>query len=96
MPVRDKSLGGKRTASARVERVMRAADHSGLLQDKGASRIAGRVSAELVEKAKNATGIRSDTDLIQFALASLALEDNFAEAFAASRASIDPDVKLDL
>jgi hypothetical protein len=72
---------------------MDAAARSGLLKDKN-SRIAGRVSAALIEQAKRRTGIESDTDLIEFALASIALEDSFAEAFKASRGKVDPDLKL--
>ena len=78
---------------APFESVMDAAERSGLLKDKS-SRIAGRVSAALIEQAKRRTGIESDTDLIEFALASLALEDNFAEAFKAARGKVDADLKL--
>ncbi len=66
---------------------------AGLLKDKS-SRIAGRVSPALIEQAKRRTGIESDTDLIEFALANIALEDNFAEVFKASHGKVDPDLKL--
>ena len=72
---------------------MEAAERSGLLKEKS-SRIAGRVSQALIEQAKRRTGIESDTDLIEFALANIALEDDFAEAFKASRGKVDPDLKL--
>jgi hypothetical protein len=78
----------------RFQSVMEAAERSGLLRDKS-SRIAGRISPALIEQAKRRTGIESDTDLIEFALANVALEDNFAEAFKASRGKVDPDLKLD-
>ena len=73
--------------------VMKAAERSGLLKAK-TSRIAGRVSPALVARAKKRTGIKSDSDLIAFALASLALEDDFAEAFRRARGTVDPDLKL--
>jgi hypothetical protein len=73
--------------------VMDAAERAGLLKDKS-SRIAGRVSRALIEQAKRRTGIESDTDLIEFALANIALEDNFAEVFKASHGKVDPDLKL--
>jgi hypothetical protein len=79
----------------RFEAVMRAAEQSGLLNGKG-GRIGGRVSPALVEQAKRRSGIRTDTDLIAFALATIALEDGFAEAFKASRGSVDPELKLSL
>lgn len=72
---------------------MAAAERSGLLAEKS-GRIGGRVSLSLVEKAKARTGIETDTDLIEFALANVALEDRFAEQFKASRGTIDPDLKL--
>jgi hypothetical protein len=77
----------------RFEAVMRAAEQSGLLSEKS-SRIGGRVSPALVKQAKRQTGIETDTDLIEFALATVALEDNFAEAFKESRGTVDPELKL--
>lgn len=76
-----------------VEAVMAAAERSGLLHEKG-GRIGGRVSPALVRQAKAQTGIKTDTDLIEFALASVALEDRFAESFKAVRGTVDPDLKL--
>jgi hypothetical protein len=78
---------------ARIEAVMRAAEQSGLLHEKS-SRIGGRVSPALVRQAKRQTGLKTDTDLIEFALATVALEDNFAEAFKESRGQVDPALKL--
>ena len=77
----------------RFEAVMKAAERSGLLNEKS-SRIGGRVSRALVEQAKRQTGIETDTDLIEFALASVALEDKFAEVFKESRGKVGPDLKL--
>lgn len=85
--------GFQEEGQARFESVMQAAERSGLRRDKS-SRIAGRVSRALIEQAKRRTGIESDTDLIEFALANLALEDNFAEAFKAAHGKVDPDLKL--
>jgi hypothetical protein len=47
-----------------------------------------------VRQAKQQTGIDTDTDLIEFALASVALEDDFSEVFRKSRGKVDPDLKL--
>lgn len=79
--------------AARVDAVMSAAERSGLLNEK-TSRIGGRVSPALVAQAKKQTGLQTDTDLIEFALASVALEDKFTEAFRASRGKVDKDLKL--
>jgi len=80
-------------SKARFEAVMRAAEQSGLLSEKG-GRIGGRVSPALVRQAKRQTGIETDTDLIAFALASVALEDDFADMFRESRGKVDPALKL--
>ena len=80
-------------SKARFEAVMRVAEQSGLLSGKS-GRIGGRVSPTSVKQAKRQTGIETDTDLIEFALATIALEDNFAEAFKNARGAIDPELKL--
>ncbi|HEY1214673.1 MAG TPA: hypothetical protein VGE93_13670 [Bryobacteraceae bacterium] len=79
--------------SERVAAVISAAELSGLLRKK-TSRIGGRVSPKLVSKAKALTGIKADTELIEFALANVALEDKFAEVFRAVRGSVDPELDL--
>ncbi len=76
-----------------VAAVMMAAQRSGLLHEKS-GRIGGRISLALVEQAKARTGIETDTDLIEFALANVALEDKFAAKFKAARGKVDPDLKL--
>jgi hypothetical protein len=90
---RELTTGQSVVSQARFEAVMRAAERSGLLSEKS-GRIAGRVSPALVRQAKRQTGIETDTDLIEFALATVALEDNFVEAFKQSRGSVDPELKL--
>jgi hypothetical protein len=90
---RELATGGLVVSKVRFEAVMRAAEQSGLLGEKG-SRIGGRVSPALVRQAKRQTGIDTDTDLIEFALATVALEDDFAEVFKESRGKVDPALKL--
>ena len=90
---RDAKSGDLVVSKARFEAVMQAAEQSGLLSEKS-GRIGGRVSAALVKQAKKRTGIEADTDLIEFALASVALEDKFAEVFRESRGKVDADLKL--
>src|SRR6266849_6626791 len=90
---RDAETGQLLVSMARFEAIMQAAEQSGLLSEKS-GRISGRVSPALVKQAKRRTGIETDTDLIEFALATIALEDNFAETFKASRGKVDPELKL--
>ena len=78
----------------RVVAVLARAKESGLTLSKG-GRIAGRVSPELIERAKALTGLRSDTELLQFALANIAIEDDFAQAFRELKGAVDPDLDLE-
>ena len=84
---------GQSVSKARFEAVMRAAEQSGLLGEKS-GRIGGRVSLALVRQAKRQTGIETDTDLIEFALATVALEDEFAKTFKEARGKVDSELKL--
>jgi len=77
----------------RFAAVMEAAARSGLLSEK-TGRIGVRVSPALIRQAKKQTGIESDSDLIAFALASVALEDNFLVEFKKLRGKIPRDIKL--
>jgi hypothetical protein len=90
---REPTIGQPVVSKTRFEAVMRAAEKSGLLNEKG-GRIGGRVSPALVRQAKRQTGIETDTDLIEFALATVALEDTFADVFKESRGKVDPKLKL--
>ncbi|MFI0848206.1 hypothetical protein [Mesorhizobium sp. IMUNJ 23232] len=78
---------------AQFHAVMQAAEDSGLLGEKSA-RIGGRISAALIERAKQRTGIKTNTDLIEFALANVALDDDFAKTLRKVAGSIDPSLKL--
>jgi hypothetical protein len=91
--MREGRTGRLGVGEARFKAVMQAARQAGLLHGKG-GRIGGRVSPVLVRQAKRQTGIEADTDLIEFALATVALEDNFAQAFRKSRGKVDPELKL--
>ena len=78
-------------SKARFEAVMKAAKHAGLLGEKG---IGGRISPALIEQAKKHTGIETDKDPIEFALANVALDDNFGATFRKTQGTVDPDLKL--
>lgn len=90
---RETKAGQLLGSKTRFEAVMQAARQSGLLSEKN-GRIGGRVSRALVKQAKQQTGIETDTDLIEFALATVALEDSFAETFKKSRGKVDSELKL--
>lgn len=90
---RDFKIPARAGGNLRVEAVMKVAERSGLIAEK-TSRIGGRISADLVNKAKEITGIESDSELIAFALANLALEDRFSITFKETKGAVDPELKL--
>lgn len=89
----DAAPGGVPSDRTRFEAVIAAAERCGLLRERR-SRIAGRVSPRLIEQAKRQTGIESDSDLITFALSSVALEDDFVEWFRKAGGTVATDLKL--
>jgi hypothetical protein len=91
--VRETDTGPFLPASRRVHTVIEAAENAGLMQEK-TGRIGGRVSPRLIAEAKRRTGIQADSDLIAFALANVALEDDFAQAFKTARGRVDPELDL--
>lgn len=76
-----------------VRQTLRAAIRKGLIGSKD-ERITARLSHALIEQAKRQTGIKGDTELLEFALANLALEDNFPATMNKLAGTIDPDIKL--
>lgn len=56
--------------------------------------VGARLPKRLILQAKKRTGIDSTTDLILFALANLAVEDDFPQAFIAARGKLDPDLDI--
>lgn len=76
-----------------VRQTLRAAIRKGLIGAKDA-RITARLSHALIEQAKRKTGINGDTELLEFAIANVALEDNFPATMNKLAGTIDPDIKL--
>lgn len=83
-------------ALARHEATLNQARAAGLLGAAKNARIAGRVSAKLVAAAKKRAGITSDTDVIEIALATLALEDDFGTKLVRRKGSIPKDLDIGL
>ncbi len=83
-------------ANPSVERVLSVARSEGFipLSDKDA-KVSGRVHRSLLEAAKQRTGLTSETALLEYALAKVAIEDDFGERFARLRGSVSKDVDLE-
>jgi len=62
--------------------------------NKGA-RVTGRINARLLELARARAGAMSDSQLLEFALANIVIEDGFADAFMAARGKVDPGLDLE-
>jgi hypothetical protein len=91
---RARSAGNATAATGKFGALLERARAHGLLANKTA-RIGGRVNPALIEKAKRMSGVGTDSDLIELALANLAVEDDFPRAFAEARGKIDRDLDLD-
>jgi hypothetical protein len=74
--------------------VLETAKDAGLLAG-ARGRIAGRIRKQLVDVAKAHSGIRSDTDLLEYALARVALEDDFGQKLIAREGRVPRDLDLE-
>lgn len=58
-------------------------------------RIGGRVQRDLVAAAKEKSGIASDTELLEYALARVAIEDDFGAKLVRRKGRIEKDIDLE-
>jgi hypothetical protein len=86
--------GGKTLAALRNSETLESARAAGILGDAKDARVAGRVSSELVAAAKKRAGLVSDTDVIEIALARLALEDDFGARLVRNRGLVPRELKI--
>jgi hypothetical protein len=78
----------------RRQLVIDTAKMAGLLNGEN-GRIAGRVRESLIKSAKERTGIASDTELLEYALAKVALEDDFGPKILARKGRVSRDLDLE-
>ncbi|MFL6435974.1 MAG: hypothetical protein ACJ71Q_00210 [Terriglobales bacterium] len=71
------------------------ASETGLLKGTRTKVVRGRMPEALVEKAKARTGIRSDTDLLEVALANLAVADDFPEWLLSRKGTVNKELDLE-
>ena len=79
----------------RVEDAVRIADAYGLLKGSRTAVVRGRMPAPLVAQAKKRTGIRSDSKLLEAALATIAVADDYGEWLISQRNTIGQDLDLE-
>src|SRR5436309_16127637 len=79
----------RQVKSERLKHVLAIASETGLLKGTRTKVVRGRMPEALVEKAKARTGIRSDTDLLEVALANLAVADDFPEWLLSRKGTVN-------
>jgi hypothetical protein len=75
--------------------VVAAAAEAGLLSG-GRSAVGARLPQPLIEAAKARTGLTSTTEVVEYALAKVALEDDFGAKLVARKGRIPADLALDV
>lgn len=71
------------------------AEQKGLFQGTRKKVVRGRMPEALVAKAKARTGVKSDTVLLEVALATLALADDYPEWLLSRKGTIGQDIDLE-
>jgi hypothetical protein len=84
----------RRLRNPRRNAVLETAKDAGLLAG-ARGRIAGRVRQQLIKVAKVRSGINSDTELLEYALARVALEDDFGIKLVARQGRVARDLDLE-
>jgi hypothetical protein len=90
-----KSSRSTTTSSRKFHDVLMIAEREGLLRGERTKVVRGRMPEALVSEAKKRTGIESDTDLIEVALANIAVADDYAEWLLSRRGAVDSGVQLE-
>ena len=87
-----KSAATKRN---KLKEVLLIAEERGLFRGARTKVVRGRMPEALVSKAKARTGIKSDTELLEVALANLAVADDYPEWLLSRKDTVSPDVDLE-
>ena len=80
---------------SKLRDVMVIAEREGLLRGERTQVVRGRMPEALVTRAKKRTGINSDTDLIELALANIAVEDDYPDWLLSRRGTVSREADLD-
>lgn len=79
----------------RIREALNIAQQSGLLRGTRTEVIRGRMPEALVRKAKSASGAQSDTELIEIALANLAVADQYPDWLLSQRGTVGKEIDLE-
>jgi hypothetical protein len=94
---RNRAVVGKAglVRSTKLRDVMVIAEKEGLLHGERTQIVRGRMPEALVARAKKRTGIDSDTDLIEVALANIAVADDYADWLLSRRGAVGREAELE-
>ena len=81
--------------SSKLRDVMVIAEKEGLLRGERSQVVRGRMPEAHVARAKERTGIVSDTDLIEVALANIAVADDYADWLLSRRGVVASEAELE-
>ncbi len=84
-----------KVGSQKFRDVLAMAEQEGLLRGGRTKIVRGRMPEALVAEAKKRSGVKSDTDLIELALANIAMSDNYGEWLLSQSGTIDPEIDLE-
>jgi len=79
----------------RLQDALTIAEQSGLLRGARTEIVRGRMPKALVQKAKATAGVHSDTELIEVALANLAVADHYPDWLLSQRGSVNKEIDLE-
>ncbi len=74
--------------------VLETAKAAGYLSGTKSERVGGRVSHRLISAAKAKSGIESQTELLEYALSKVALEDDYGKKLLGRKGAIPDDIDL--
>jgi hypothetical protein len=81
--------------ASRVQDALSIAQGKGLLAGGRTVTIRGRMPEALVAQARRKTGIKSDSKLLEAALASIAVADEYGAWLVSQRGTVNPDLDLE-
>lgn len=79
----------------RFQEALTIAQQSGLLRGVKTQIVRGRMPEALVRKAKARSGARTDTELIEMALANLAVADQYPDWLLSQRETVEKEIDLE-
>jgi hypothetical protein len=92
---RETSRDRVKPVKGQLDEILAVAQERGLLSGSRTHVIRGRMPVGLAKQAKLKSGISSDSKLLEAALASLAVSDDYAQWLLAQRGTVSPELNLE-